>query len=361
MWARQSSLFLVSYSCYPFTPAHDSTRFLAESSYLTNTTTPPRNQFFPSIRLFLATLGTLSGAAIWLRYRAEMRQIETRLNTGSKIAQTTAGPVEYTDVGTGPALLVLHGIGGGYDQGLLVTRLQPDNPFRIVSVSRPGYLRTPLRIGRTPEQQADAYAALLGELGIHQVAVVGISAGGPSALQFACLYPHLCWGLITVAGVSKPISANFSFVQSLAAALLDTDFTLWLLGIAARDTLFKLSGVTPAVRERLLHDPVKMEVMMEILRPLPISRRNAGFKNDLKQFEHLPNYDLSPISAPTMALHGTNDGVVPLSHSEFVVQSIPGARLVTIDGGGHLCVVTHYEEALPTLIDFLQQHAPPNT
>lgn len=323
-----------------------------------NITTPSKSQFFRPARRFVTALAALSGVATWLRYRVEMRQIDKRLKASSCISQTPAGPIEYADVGSGPTLLVLHGIGGGYDQGLLVTRLQPDNPFRIISVSRPGYLRTSLNTGAAPEEQADAYASLLDTLGIDRVAVAGISAGGPSALQFALRYPQRCWALITIAGVSKAISAHLSFSQSLFAALLDTDFTLWLLGVAARDTLFKLSGVTPSVRERLLHDPVKMEVMMEILRPLPISRRNAGFKNDLRQFERLPVYDLSRISAPTMALHGTNDGVVPLDHSRFVVDSVPGARLVTIEGGGHLCIVTHMEEALPTLIGFLQRHAP---
>jgi pimeloyl-ACP methyl ester carboxylesterase len=298
------------------------------------------------------------GTALYLYYSAYMRDLKAKLRAGSKIARTARGPIEYANAGEGPVVLILHGIGGGYDQGLLVTRLNKENPFRLISISRPGYLRTPLGTGATPEEQADAYAALLDALHIERAAVVGISAGGPSALQFALRHPDRCWALISVSGVSKRIVSQLSRFQALVSVVLDNDFMLWLLGAATRDVLLTLSGVTSTVRKQLEHDPVKMDVLMKILRPLPISHRKVGFNNDLEQFAHLPTYPLARITAPTMVLHGTLDGVVPLSHGEFVANSIPRAELLTIDGGGHLCVVTHKEEALPALMGFLKRHAP---
>ncbi|HKP52064.1 MAG TPA: alpha/beta hydrolase [Chloroflexia bacterium] len=312
----------------------------------------------PKTGQFVASTTLILGTALYLHYSAYMRDLKARLRAGSRIAQTTFGPIEYASIGDGPAVLILHGIGGGYDQGLLVTRLNKENPFKLISISRPGYLRTPLRTGATPEEQADAYAALLDTLRIDRVAVVGISAGGPSALQFALRHPNRCWALISVSGVSQRIVSQLNRFQSLVAALLDSDFTLWLLGAAARGILFSLSGVSPAVRKELEHDPAKMEVLTSILRPLPISRRKIGFQNDLEQFAGLSTYELEHITAPTMVLHGTDDRVVPLRHGEFVANSIPHAELVTIEGGGHLCVVTHKEEALPALMGFLKRHAP---
>jgi len=38
---------------------------------------------------------------------------------------------------------------------------------------------------------------------------------------------------------------------------------------------------------------------------------------------------------PTLALHGTRDKIVPYSHAQKMVAAIPGARLVTFEGGGH--------------------------
>lgn len=308
-------------------------------------------------RLF-ATIAAALGAGVYLRYRSYMRSLEQTLRAGSQVAQTAHGPIEYASVGEGPAMLILHGIAGGYDQGLLVTRLERENPFRLISVSRPGYLRTPLSTGATPEEQADTYVELLDMLGIDRVAVVGISAGGPSALQFALHHPHRCWALVSVSAVSGRISSQLTPSESLVGAMLDSDFTLWLLSTAARGMLFSLSGVNRQLQQELKRDPVRLEVIMSILQPLPISQRKAGFDNDLKQFEDLPTYELAHITAPTMVLHGTADSVVPLSHGEFVARTVPHAELVTIEGGGHLCVVTHKEEALSAVLGFLKRHAP---
>ena len=128
--------------------------------------------------------------------------------------QTPYGAIEYADEGSGPVILITHGILGGWDQGMLVTHLADPSqrPFRIISVSRWGYLRTPIPHDpalRTAEAQADAYEALLDTLGIDKVAMVGISGGGPSAIQFALRHPERCWALVSIAGVTRPIITNF--------------------------------------------------------------------------------------------------------------------------------------------------------
>ncbi len=119
-----------------------------------------------------------------------------RLNAGSLVAQTARGPVEYAVAGTGPAVLVIHGRPGGYDQGLWIARALNDPQFRFIAVSRPGYLRTPLDTGRSPEDQADALAALLDVLGVPQAAVIALSAGGPATLQFALRHPGATFALM---------------------------------------------------------------------------------------------------------------------------------------------------------------------
>ena len=45
---------------------------------------------------------------------------------------------------------------------------------------------------------------------------------------------------------------------------------------------------------------------------------------------------LAGITVPTLAVHGTLDKIVPYSHAQKMVAAIPGARLATFEGGGHL-------------------------
>ncbi len=92
------------------------------------------------------------------------------------MVQTPCGPIEYALTGDGPPLLVLHGAGGGYDQGLGFGEPLVNSGFRIIAMSRFGYLRTPLPPNASPSAQAEAHAGLLDALKIGREAVVGASA-----------------------------------------------------------------------------------------------------------------------------------------------------------------------------------------
>jgi hypothetical protein len=98
--------------------------------------------------------------AAYSRYRKEMAEIRRILDAGSMIAETDVGDVEYADDGSGEPALVIHGAGGGYDQGLLIGR-DLGSGYRVIAPSRFGYLKSPVPEDCSPAAQADAFAALL--------------------------------------------------------------------------------------------------------------------------------------------------------------------------------------------------------
>ena len=63
---------------------------------------------------------------------------------GSTVVDTPLGKVEYLDHGDGPPVLFVHGSPGGCDQGAVMTEFLVARGFRTVSISRPGYLGSPL-------------------------------------------------------------------------------------------------------------------------------------------------------------------------------------------------------------------------
>ena len=71
----------------------------------------------------------------------------------SSVIDTNAGPVEYGVVGEGPPfVLIFQGAMSSYYEGLVMGRiLAHENGLKVISPSRPGYLRTPLETGKTPE------------------------------------------------------------------------------------------------------------------------------------------------------------------------------------------------------------------
>ncbi len=101
-----------------------------------------------------------------------------------KTAKTALGVVEYVEIGDGPVVVAVHGAMGGYDQSLILAQTIGNGDYRYIAITRPGYLGTPMRSGKSPEQQGDLIAALLDTLSITQVGVIAVSGGGPSAVQF---------------------------------------------------------------------------------------------------------------------------------------------------------------------------------
>ena len=104
----------------------------------------------------------------------------TKTAEGSTIVETSLGKMEHVDHGDGPPVLFVHGSPGGCDQGAVMTEFLVERGFRAISISRPGYLGTPLsdRVAK-PDQQADLEIALVDKLGIGTFAVMCWLAAAP--------------------------------------------------------------------------------------------------------------------------------------------------------------------------------------
>lgn len=112
-------------------------------------------------------LGALAAVcATALAYRRDSAGASRRVACGSRLVRTARGVIECATHGSGPAVLAIHGAGGGFDQGPDIAGARADVGFRVIAPSRFGYLRTPVPSDASDEAQADAYAAVLDALGI---------------------------------------------------------------------------------------------------------------------------------------------------------------------------------------------------
>ncbi len=306
--------------------------------------------------IVLVVIGMLV-AGSYPGYRTAMGDMRADVLAGSRIIETAAGPTEYAELGTGAPVLVVHGNGGGYDQGLLAGRMFIGEGSRLIAPSRFGYLHTPLPGDGSAAAQADAYAALLDALDLDQVVIAAISDGGPSALQFALRHPDRVSGLIMVAAKSHtppPDNAAQSFAFN---TLFRSDYVYWAVTSLFDSQLMTLLGMSSDVQETLT--PEQIEAVTEYLRIMhPISMRSAGIYNDRDALSALPSrsYPLERITAPTLVVHGTLDSLQPFTHAQHTAGHVPGARMVALEGGGHV-PVDHLAQITTEVHRFLADHS----
>jgi pimeloyl-ACP methyl ester carboxylesterase len=285
----------------------------------------------------------------------------------TQVVETSQGPIETAIVGQGPAVLVIPGCPGGYDQALIAARLAHGHSFKFIALSRPGYMGTPLRVGDTPESQADAYAALLDALEIPSAAIIGISGGGPSSLQFALRHPKRCWALATVSAISQRLTQDeVRNCKSLLRRLLFTvdvvsglvrNFISLVVHRCRKMFASLITSDQDFDAQELSHQE-NLDFFLRLMRSFgTTSLRKDGLQNDLIQLSTMPTYPLKDIVVPTLVLHGKGDRLVPLDHAKFIAKSVPEAKLVAVRKGGHLFFATHRQQVVPAMLDFLKLSA----
>jgi pimeloyl-ACP methyl ester carboxylesterase len=133
-----------------------------------------------------------AAAAIMAAFRSDLRAARSRLAGQSRLVETACGPVEMAESGSGPPALVVHGMAGGFDMGLIVGRGVLGEDYRVIAPSRFGYLRTPLPANASHVAQADTLASLLDALGVPRAVVLAVSAGAQPATHLALRHPSGC-------------------------------------------------------------------------------------------------------------------------------------------------------------------------
>jgi pimeloyl-ACP methyl ester carboxylesterase len=271
------------------------------------------------------------------------------LNGNSKIAETKLGPIEYKMIGdNGPILMNIHGSPGGHDQNPISS-----DAFRVLTLSRPGYLRTPLAVGKTPAEQATAYSELLEVLDIQKVVVMGISGGGPSSMEFAARFPEKTLGLIAL----EAVSYSEDYAKDDEAIMNNSDFRMWIqlysMSFLGTKKLAAMMLPNRKNRVRLTSNSKNVARLKTIVWSIwPMSLRREGMVNDFQQFTNL-SMPFEKINAPTLAIHGNEDINVDLAHARELIQKVQGSELRIIDEGDHMMMFTHTEEIDSLIKEFV--------
>jgi 2-hydroxy-6-oxonona-2,4-dienedioate hydrolase len=297
--------------------------------------------------------------AVSASYVLDTRRAYERVRGKGTVLASPYGVIEYTEGGEGPPVLVVHGGGGGFDQGELLVEAVLGSGFHWISPSRFGYLGSSLPPNATWDDQARAFAFLLDHLRLETVAVVALSQGGPSALLFAALFPDR---VSSVTCISCGVVASTSEDQSeanrkgdLLRTVFARDYTYWpisrffkkrLMGVlgASEDVV---AGLTPGER-------VLIERVIDYMNPA--SPRSAGVVLD--NTAALPGERISAITAPTLIVHARDDLLQLHHNAEFAAATIPASRLMSFETGGHVVMVVEREAIGAAVREHIRSSSP---
>jgi 2-hydroxy-6-oxonona-2,4-dienedioate hydrolase len=311
------------------------------------------------MKWLLGAAAALAGAfgIAWSAYRADLQAERQRIASGSALIQTPCGPIEYAEAGSGPAVLLVHGAGGGFDQMRGFADVLAREGFRAIAMSRFGYLRTPLPQDASPAKQADAHACLLDALKIERAAILGVSAGGPSTLQFAIRHPGRTAAMVLLVPLayapSDAAPARMSpTVQFMLEKVVGSDLLYWSATKAAPSLVIRTVLGTPPELVALASESERARVHALMREILPVSPRQPGLLNEGVIAASLKRYELERVTAPTLVVSLPDDLYGTYAGSRYTASQIPGARFVSYPSGGHVWV-GHNDELLAQILGFL--------
>ncbi len=306
---------------------------------------------------WLAVAGVFAALATFAVYLSDMRDARKRISGRSTIFPSPFGDIEYTEHGVGLPVLVVHGSGGGFDQGELVADAVLDERFRRITPSRFGYLRSTFRDSATFDDQAHAYAHLLDALAIRKIAVVALSHGGPSALLFAALYPERVSSLTLLsAGVAASASEGQAAANAkgdMLTTIFKFDLLYWVVSRVFRRQLLGLMGVDKAIVFQLT--PEQRTLAGEVIDYMnPVTLRSAGVTFD--NTAEMPNERIAAVEAPTLVVHAADDALQLYHNAEFAMSTIPNVRLMRFEKGGHLVLIVEQSRIRAATMQHILAH-----
>ena len=310
--------------------------------------------------LILAVVGlVVASVLIGWRFKRDMALATARAAQGGVLLPTRCGPIEFQEAGAGVPLLVVHGSGGGHDQGMAFAGTLAWHGVHVIAMSRFGYLGTPMPADASAAAQADAHVCLLDALGIGRAAVMGGSAGGPSALQMAIRHPDRVSALIQLVPLAyKPASQADAappmpaWVEALMMRLIGSDFLFWVALHVARDQVIKVVLATPPelLATASAKERARVNAMLDNI--LPVSSRAQGLRSDSSVGKRLTPSPLEAVHAPTLIVSSRDDGYGTYAGAQYTASRIAGAKFVGFDRGGHVWV-GHDDQVMAEILRLL--------
>jgi pimeloyl-ACP methyl ester carboxylesterase len=261
----------------------------------------------------------------------------------SKQVEIYGQKIHYQEAGSGPNVILLHGLGGDTTNWAM-TVLALASKYRVFVPDQIGF-------GKSDKPIMNYRVATLVEfldqfykkLGIEKATLVGNSLGGWTAAAFAIARPEKVENLVLVC------AAGYSSKRWGGPEL-----SRELFGILNPSTTADMKRTFSAVfhNKAMLTDAFIEQAFISKLKKGDGYTINS-FIDSILRGEDFLDSQVKTIKAPTLVIWGREDGLTPLAMGEAFAQDIPGAQKLIIDNCGHVPQIEKAAEFNAALLKFL--------
>jgi 3-oxoadipate enol-lactonase len=254
----------------------------------------------------------------------------------------------YEEVGSGPPLLLIPGLGQSRIAYATVAPLLADR-YRVITFDNRGTGRSDVPPGPyTIEDMATDAAGLVDELGIGPVATVGWSMGGVILQSMLIDHADRLASAILLSTLPSYTEIQHPWLDGLLA-LRQAGVDPIVLGAASMPWAF-----TPM----MLVDHTRLRAMLELGAQDPEPTSDEGFAAQAQAIREFDRRDeLHTVRTPTLVLVGAEDVLTPPSQSVEIAERIPGSKLVVLPRGSHGMLLEFPAQTLQAIEDFLAAEA----
>lgn len=243
----------------------------------------------------------------------------------------------YEEAGSGPAVLLIHSMGA--DRTMWRDQVAAlSERYRCVAFDCRGHGASSYNARFTVAGAAADLKGGLDALGIGSCHLVGLAMGGPVAIAFAARWPD--------AVRSVTIADGFVDMREVGGARIpEWSKSIRSMPMAAFGRRYVESRLTPSASDTAREDlataiaKVPPEAYIDVMKAIFDGIAFTG--------------EAAAIRAPSLVIWGEEDEVTPLPHSRQIADTIPGARLETIPGAGHIANLDKPEAFNRLVGDFL--------
>ena len=261
--------------------------------------------------------------------------------------------MHYETYGQGPPLVMIHGgLGGGEGSAALVEHHASilARHFHVIFYDRrgAGKSETPAE-GYSLERYTEDLHSLLLQLNVSRAHILGSSAGGPIAMQFALDHPEMTQSLLLINTMSYFQEAEQAVRQQERAQILVSQ-------ASSGDTVAAANALEDRWPGLSRREPARFQALLEINQ-----ERVDAIAKTLQSYLDIGNSlesRLAELTMPTLIVHGDADSRIPLPCGRQLQNSISSSELYIIPGAEHGLLSNEPRAVRNLILQFLERFAP---